>query len=182
MNWRLMVARFYVPPSLKKKGIEELFLLTADAFGVEPKFSKALSSLANLKQYALFTKEEAETVLASGSQIQKVKDRLFQNAYSFGGSLRRRLHPSSPDEVMAAARILYRLIQIDFKGNTRGEIVIGRCFFSRFYSPEVCGLISALDEGILTGLCGGGDLRFSQRITDGKDCCRAQMVYEDPSR
>ena len=181
MNWRLKVARFYIPPSLKKKGIEELFWLTADAFGVESKFSQNLCRLANLEQYALFTKEEAEKVLASGFQVQKVRDRLYQNAYSFGGSLRRKLRPSSPDDVMAAARLLYRLIQIDFKGSKRGEIVIEGCFFSRYYSPEVCGLISALDEGILAGLSGGGDLRFIQRITEGKNCCRARIVYEEPS-
>jgi len=182
MNWRLKIARFYLPPSLKKKGIEELFWLTADAFGAESKFSKKQGRLANLEHYALFTKEEAEKALAPGSLIQKVKDRLFQNAYTFGGSLRKKLRPSSPDEVMAAAQILYRLIGINFKGNEKGEILIRRCFFSRYFSPEVCSLISTLDEGIMAGLSGGGALWFNQRMTEGKDCCRAQFIHKEVSR
>ena len=36
--------------------------------------------------------------------------------------------------------------------------------------------MSAMDRGLLAGLAGGGDLIFSQRITEGYTCCRARFA------
>ena len=36
--------------------------------------------------------------------------------------------------------------------------------------------MSAMDEGIVDGLC-GGRLVFSQRLTEGADCCRARIDW-----
>ncbi len=77
---------------------------------------------------------------------------------------------------MVMGRILYRALKIDFRGISSGEIEISRCYFSQFYSPQICELISSLDEGILAGLAGDGRLTFSQRITEGRDCCKALFV------
>ena len=58
-----------------------------------------------------------------------------------------------------------------------GETVtIRRCFFAAHYPPEVCRFMSAMDEGIVAGLC-GGRLVFSQRLTEGADCCRARIEW-----
>jgi hypothetical protein len=55
-------------------------------------------------------------------------------------------------------------------------MTVSSCYFSSVYSPETCGVLSALDDGIFTGLSGGGRLRFSRRITDGSACCRADII------
>ena len=54
-----------------------------------------------------------------------------------------------------------------------GEIVVTDCYFSRFYTPEQCAIMSSVDSGIIAGLCGGGTLTFTERITEGCRQCRA---------
>jgi len=76
---------------------------------------------------------------------------------------------------MRAARLLYGTMGIDFRGSDDGNILIGKCAFSDFYESRTCALISALDEGLLAGLAGGGRLEFSERITDGQSRCRARF-------
>jgi hypothetical protein len=79
------------------------------------------------------------------------------------------------NEVMRAGRVLYRAIGIEFRGSDQGLIEIGECFFSKYYSPATCSLISSLDAGIMAGLSDGKELSFSQRITEGFNSCKAQM-------
>jgi choline dehydrogenase-like flavoprotein len=71
--------------------------------------------------------------------------------------------------------VLYRGLGIDLKGSADGQIIIRRCFFARFYTPRVCALVSALDQGLMAGLAGGGELDFTQRLTEGACCCRARF-------
>jgi hypothetical protein len=84
---------------------------------------------------------------------------------------------------MRAARVIYRLLGIDFRGRADGTIVIRRCGFSRVYSPRACELVSGLDEGLLAGLAGGGGGRgrlvFASRITEGCARCEATFHFED---
>ena len=81
-------------------------------------------------------------------------------------------------DAMIAARICYRMLDIDFKGNAGGEVCITRCSFSGVYSPAACQVMSALDAGLLAGLTGGGRLLFSQRLTEGFPSCRARVFLE----
>ena len=76
---------------------------------------------------------------------------------------------------MQASAIIYRALRIEFQGEPDGTIVIKNCFFSDYYSGEVCRIISSLDEGLLAGLSAGGKVNFSQRITEKKECCRAYL-------
>lgn len=50
--------RFYIPEFIKKKKLNELFSLTADAFQSELPELKGLSFAERLAGYALFTKEQ----------------------------------------------------------------------------------------------------------------------------
>ncbi|MCJ7486279.1 MAG: L-2-amino-thiazoline-4-carboxylic acid hydrolase [Candidatus Aminicenantes bacterium] len=106
-----------------------------------------------------------------------IRQRLFNEALRLGREIARELGVSTFQEAMTAARILYRGLKIDFRGDRQGDIVIRRCSFSRHYSPGVCRLMSALDAGILSGLAGGGELEFAQRLTEGADCCRAHFSF-----
>ena len=76
---------------------------------------------------------------------------------------------------MAAARVVYGLLDIDLRGNGRGEITVRRCPFSKVYSAEVCRLVGALDSGLLAGLSGADRLEFTQRITEGAPACLARL-------
>jgi len=154
----------------------ELFNCTALAFECGIPQLEGLSFDECLEKYALFTKEEVEKSIQQGNDLQTIKNRLYQNAFRLGEKLRKRFHVTTIEEVMTMSRILYRTMEIEFHGTVQGEITINRCFFSRYYSRQVCQVISSLDEGVIAGLSGGGQLIFSERITEGKDCCKACLV------
>lgn len=179
MNLRLSVLKFHIPAFIKKKKLDELFGLTALAFGCDPPEEKSHSYKEKLKSYAIFTRNEAEKCLDQGMDCEEVERKLFQSAYRLGLDIRRQFRLRSSNDTMAMSRILYRILGIDFEGRTSGDVTISGCFFSRYYSPRVCRLISSLDAGLAAGLSGGGKLSFSQRITEGKDCCKARFFLPE---
>ncbi len=179
MNILLNIAQIYIPTWVKKAKLKELLDCTAAAFNCPaPSFNK-LSYDDYLVKYAEFTREEAEKALRSGHDLRPITQRLYQNAYQLGQNLRKSFHITTTQDVMTMSRILYRVIGIDFQGTGQGEITINHCFFSQFYASQVCQLISSLDQGLLAGLAGGGQLAFSQRITEGHSCCQAHFTMKE---
>ncbi len=205
MNLIIRVLRIYVPEAVKKRRLRQLFRLTADAFQTRAPDTSCLSFDRALLQYALFTREEAEKAIqrdqglpAIGQDhcppesrrdqglpesrqdrgLSAIRERLYQNAYQLGMELRKALRVKAPQQVVPSLKLIYRMLGIELSGHFPGEVLITRCFFSRFYSNEVCQVISALDAGLAAGLSGGGSLAFDQRITEGKDCCRARFVWD----
>jgi hypothetical protein len=174
MGLLLTVSKIYVPQSIQQHKLEALFQATAEAFQVAVPSTRGLSYNDRLKRYAEFTREQADKCIHRGSEL-RVQSRLFQNAYRIGQQFKADFDINSAEEVMQMGRLIYKVLKIEFQGEPRGNIVIKRCFFSAYYSGPVCQLISSLDEGLLTGLSGGGKLIFSQRITEGHQCCRAYL-------
>jgi hypothetical protein len=171
-----------LPPFLKKIGLNRLSHATATAFGCPAPSLKGLSFKEGLRIYALFTRQAVQKGAFSKEELPAVQARLYGSSYRWGRRFRRVLHITALAEVMALSRILYRALEIDFEGTSQGEITIRRCFFSNFYSPEVCGAISDLDQGLLAGLSGGGRLQFYQRITEGGKCCKACLFLKEKSQ
>ena len=126
----------------------------------------------------MFTKEQAEKALSSGVEVGGVKERLYQNAYTLGKRLRKWFSIETIEEVMQLGKILYNVIGVEIYGNAQGEVTVKRCFFSQHYSSPVCSLISSLDDGLFSGLSGGRRLAFSERLTEGRECCRAKLFLE----
>jgi hypothetical protein len=177
MNLALEALEIYVPPGLKKRLLRELYRATAQALSQSPPHLGRLSYRDLLESYAVFTKNEAIKLLDGRGPVDAAKDRLYRNAFALGERLRKRLRPRSTREVFVLSRILYGILGISFEGG-EDEVIIRRCYFSPFYTADVCRLVSAIDAGVAAGLSGGGRLEFSQRITDGADCCRARLVLE----
>jgi hypothetical protein len=173
MNLAVALLQVYTPRALRRSKLEALFALTADAFGCQPPAPDGLSDADYLHAYATFTRTKVEDAVHRASDMQALADRLYERAYLFGSNLRQQLRVRSDADVMATARALYRGIGIDFHGAPDGAITITQCFFSRYYTSQVCQVVSALDSGVLAGLAGGGHLTFLQRITDGNDRCLA---------
>jgi hypothetical protein len=168
----LKIMQLYMPAFIKKKKLNELFRLTADAFQSELPELRGLSFAECLSKYALFTKEQAESYLQSGLPLEEVKHRLYQNSCIFGQNLRKSLHIATWEEAVTVLKVIYKLIGIDFLCDRQGEIIIKQCYFSKYYSGGVCKLISSLDEGLAAGLSSGGRLYFNQRLTEGDSCCK----------
>jgi hypothetical protein len=175
MSLALALLRLYTPTCLKTSQLAELFRYTAAAFGVEPPATAGLSFEECLREYARFTAIQAEAAVRRGDDLEALRARLYRNAFQLGQTLRKRLRVSSVADAMAATRVLYRGLRIELRGPHGGEIEVARCFFSRFYSAEVCQVVSALDAGVVAGLSEGGRLIFYERITEGRHRCRARF-------
>jgi hypothetical protein len=164
-----------LPAFVRKEILAELFEATADGFECPAPAHDHLSYDVSLRKYALFTEERAERALQARRDIPAIKTRLYQNAYPLGAKLRRWFAVHTMQEVMELGQILYRAIGVEIQGDTQGNVTVKRCYFSQFYSAPVCDLISALDDGVFSGLSGGGRLTFSERLTEGRGCCRAKL-------
>ena len=173
MGLLLTIATVYVPAPVRRRKLEMLFRATADAFQTALPSTGGLSFDECLRAYARFTREQADRAIRQGGESE-VRSRLFQNALRIGRQFRRDFKVNAAD-VMRMGALVYKMLGIDFHGDPGGNIVIRRCFFSSYYSSRVCRLISSLDEGLLVGLAGGGRLSFTQRITEGNECCLAQL-------
>ena len=173
MSLLLSIASVYMPEPIRRRKLEMLVLATADAFRTVPPVTGGFSADECLEMYARFTRDEAEKTISRGDEAA-VRARLFENALAIGQVMRRQFRLKDA-EVMRMGALVYRMLGIDFRGETDGSMVMTRCFFSDYYASPVCRLISSLDEGLLVGLAGGGRLSFSQRITEGHECCRAHL-------
>ena len=171
--------KIYMPDFVKKMTLMQLFKSTAAAFEAEVPPLAGLDSKECLAQYARFAQAQAERRLRGGREVEALEQRLYRTAVEMGRRQSRWLRPGTVQDVMDIGRVLYRILDIDLRGDAWGEIVISRCYFSRFYSAEVCRLMSAMDRGLFAGLSNGGELTFSSRITEGQPCCRAHFSWEN---
>ncbi|MCD7824988.1 MAG: hypothetical protein LUH14_03385 [Clostridiaceae bacterium] len=128
-----------------------------------------------LRVYAQFTAEEAVRVIQNGDDLETLRQTLYQMAYNLGSHLRRWLSPKDEKECLAIVTLLYRNIGIQIEEEAPGTFCVRKCFFSDFYTPEVCSVISGIDRGIFAGIYRGGKLVFRERITEGCDVCRADF-------
>jgi ferredoxin len=173
---KLLLMRLYVPAAMRRRELEDLFGRTAAAFGQPVPPARGRSVRARLGDFARASRDWAEAAIANGEDLEGVDGRLYRSARHLGRVYRARLGIGSLAEALAAARVIYRGLGIDLKGDPRtGSIVVRRCMFSACYSARACGVISALDRGLLAGLAGGGELVFTQRITEGHAQCRAEL-------
>jgi hypothetical protein len=182
MSLPVRLLEVYTPAWVKRRALSQLLAFTAAAFQCRPPSTKGLSLEGRLRQYALFTQGQVEERLARREDLPALQERLYWSAYQLGRMHGKMLRTRSIEQVMALGRVLYRILQIDFRGDVRGEVTIRRCYFSRSYSAEVCRVMSAMARGLVAGLSGGGQLVFSARITEGEPCCRARLVGPEGSR
>jgi hypothetical protein len=168
----------HTPNFLRTLALAQLFRATAAAFQAEMPRLSGLSHEQRLLAYARFTTDRAEEALRNGEDVSELLERLYGNAYRLGRIPGRLLRVQGVDDVMTLGRLLYGILNIDFHADGGGEITIRTCYFSSHYSPQVCQLMSAMDCGLLAGLAGDGKLEFTQRITEGHACCRANFTLE----
>jgi hypothetical protein len=182
MSLRVKTLPHNLPVFIREEILAELFEATADAFECPAPALDHLSYEECLRTYALFTREQAEQALRAGQDVPAIRTQLYQNAYPLGEKLRKWFGVDTMEEVMELGQILYRAIGVEIQGDTEGNVTVERCYFSQFYSGPVCNLISALDDGVFSGLSGGGRLAFSERLTEGRECCRAKLQLREEPR
>lgn len=177
MNIILLLGKAYLPDVLKRRGLQRLFEATAAGFGVETPDLPGMSYQDMLALYAAFTAERAQFALQRPASLVETQGHLYAQTERLGRDLRRQFRVRSPREALEALELAYRLIGVDLRGEPDGSIFVRHCYFSSRYTPEICGLISSLDAGLVAGLTGGGRLAFKSRITEGCDRCTATVTY-----
>ncbi|MCD8335677.1 MAG: hypothetical protein LUD18_00090 [Lachnospiraceae bacterium] len=126
-----------------------------------------------LNTYARFTADTARRAINNGQDMKHLHHRLYHMARHLGTQLRRRLKPENDQECQDIIALLYRNIGINIKESSPGEFTVQKCYFSTFYTPDICAVISAIDQGIFAGIYGRGKLTFQERITEGRYACKA---------
>lgn len=172
---KLLPHQHGLPAIVRREILAQLFKATADAFECPAQALDHLSCDERLRAYASFTREQADRALQAGRDVPAIRTRLYRNARPLGWKLRNWFGVDTMEEVMELGQILYRAIGVEIQGNSWGDMTVTSCYFSQFYSAPVCELISALDDGVFSGLSGGGRLVFSERLTEGGECCRAKL-------
>jgi hypothetical protein len=182
MSFLLNIAGIYIPSFVKKKYLLKLFNAVSEAFHSETPDLSGCGYKECLRNFAETTRTEAGKALQGDVDLEHVRRTLFNRAYQIGGELRSFFSVKTKEEAGTLSRILYKGLGIDFRMNSAGEISIVRCYFGDYYTPEICGLISSLDEGILAGISGGGKLEFHCRITEGEKNCRAFFKFSETGK
>lgn len=177
MSLLVRALQIHTPEYVKKMALTQLFNSTAAAFEAKAPPLAGIDSIECLARYARFVQTQAEQLPGEGREVEAVAQRLYRNAAEMGRRQNKWARPHTVQDVMAIGSVLYRILDIDLQGDARGEVVISRCYFSRFYSPRVCRLMSAMDRGLFAGLSNGGELTFTSRITEGQKCCHARFSW-----
>ncbi len=153
--------------------IRILMRQTARAFGIKVPKTTGFSADTLLRIYAQFTADAAMRAMRNRQNPALLHKKLYHMTYHLGSILRRWMRPKSARECFAIIQLLYRNIGITIREEKPGKFCVHQCYFSSFYTPEVCSVISAIDQGIFAGIYHGGKLVFHERITEGHDECRA---------
>ncbi len=164
---------------LQRMQLQILADLAARSFGQARIRIRQLPPEEGLAAYAKYSRRCMER-FAAGANVFPGADaaRVYEEARALGERVRRLSGLTDPEDLRRLVFLLYRNIGITMQGSLPGEIVISRCYFSDFYTPDQCALMSRTDAGIISGIMGGGTLQFQQRITEGCSCCHAQFRNE----
>lgn len=146
--------------------IQVLLDTTAKAFGV-----KGLRVWNHRPERAL--REYAEFTSACMKRGTADPGRLYAESFRTGSAVRRITGFRSRKDIEDLTFYLYSNIGITMGGSIPGEVTVPDCYFSRYYSPQECKVMSSVDSGMIAGIAGGGSLVFTERLTEGRSCCRA---------
>ncbi len=181
MNPAVVLLQARMPGCIRKRVLWVLLRATAQAFDCPIPSLARLSADECLLRYAQFTQGRVAELLRDGNDLPTIQERLYRNAYELGRACKRLALIGTVRDAMALGRVLYRLLDIEFQSD--GEcVVISRCYFSRFYSDQICQVMSAMDRGLLAALSDGRQLIFSARITEGMAQCRARLSVKGDRR
>ena len=157
------------PGAVRSLQCQILLNMTARAFGVPGRGIWMYAPGRALHEYMRFTVQCMEH--SSDSSLRPV--RLFRESYRVGDCIRAVSGFTDREDLQRLVFYLYRNIGIYLRGVIPGSLAFTECYFSRFYTPRQCHLMSYMDSGLIAGLFGGGHLTFTGRITEGCSVCSA---------
>lgn len=151
--------------------IQVLMKLVTSSLGLPRRNLLFMSSDKSLEVFATFTAKHLMTCNREQQQL------LHAKTFRLGLWLRRCLSSHKDDQLTALTFLLYRNIGIQMEGRFPAEVLVRRCHFCQHYSPQICRIASLMDDGVICGLFGGGQLVFHERITEGSVKCRCELSF-----
>lgn len=156
--------------------IQLLMHLTASAFGERPLRVWHRPRGEALSAYAACTRDWMKSTAKEPDALRRD---MYRKSLRMGRLLRGLTFFLGDAGHTRLVFALYKGIGIDMRGALPGSIEVRSCYFSSYYTPGMCALISAMDDGIVSGIMGGGRLTFARRITEGCGCCRANLTRSE---
>lgn len=146
-----------------------------------PKGNIKQKRTAMAKSHALLV-EALSNAVGEDRAINLGREALFEVGKSLGKETRNRLGiGDSSNDLIKAAKILYRVLGIDFevqwRGKKKGTLIVDRCAMAKEYSELTCHVLSATDEGVIKGLESNVSMIFTERMTSGCGKCIAQIEF-----
>jgi L-2-amino-thiazoline-4-carboxylic acid hydrolase len=134
---------------------------------------------AMAKQHAVLVDALAEA-LGQEAAVQVGRESLFAVGEQLGKQNRDRLGVGdSPEDLVKAAKIMYRVLGIDFKvkwsSPSQAAVTVDSCALAQNYSELTCQILSATDEGVVHGLNPNINMKFGKHITGGCNVCTARI-------
>jgi hypothetical protein len=115
--------------------------------------------------------------------IRAAREALYTTGLKMGKEARTRLGVGeSRDDLVKAAGIMYRILGIEFSVVDAPEgsrMEVTSCALSREYSHGACLMLSAVDEGVVSGLNSKAGMCFTERITGGSPRCVATITIKE---
>ncbi len=126
--------------------------------------------------------EKLVATLGHEEAVKLGREALFSVGQNLGRQTRAKLGVGdSPADLTKAAKILYRILGIDFtlqwQDGTHATAVINRCALAEQYSALTCEVLSATDEGVIRGLQPNVEMHFEQYLTGGCKNCIAKITF-----
>lgn len=128
--------------------------------------------------------ETLEAAVGHEEAVKRGREALFSVGLKVGKQARSRLGVGgNPKDLIKAAKILYRVLGINFTlqwvDHSNAEATINRCALSEQYSKFACEVLSATDEGVITGLQENVKMKFKQYMTSGCKVCKADIHIDE---
>jgi hypothetical protein len=198
MGLRLNLLYLWTPNYIIRRELRNLDSQTTDALTsllaahasqnavttIKPQTSKSVK-----EQRAFMAQTHSKLVEALAAAVGHDKavalgrESLYRVGLALGKQTRSKLGVgTNQNDLVKASKILYRVLGIDFHiewtNQTDAVAVIERCALSEHYSKLTCEVLSATDEGVISGLQPKVKMHFTQTITGGCQNCRANLNFQ----
>jgi hypothetical protein len=127
--------------------------------------------------------EALEAAVGHDKAVALGRESLYAVGVALGKQTRSKLGVGeSQSDLIKASKILYRVLGISFHiertSKNSAVAVIEHCALSEQYSKLTCEVLSATDEGVISGLQSNVSMKFTQYITRGCQNCRATLNFK----
>jgi hypothetical protein len=135
---------------------------------------------ANMAETHVILVDSLAAAMGRELAVKLAREAMFSVGEELGKQARSRLGVGdSLSDLAQSVKVIYRILGIDchlesFDASS-AVLVIDRCPLSEHYSKLTCEVLSAVDEGVISGLHPKIDLQFKEYITSGCPKCKATI-------